>query len=266
MALRSEMCSLRYRNVQSRERGGFEVGSPEEDGLNYREAAVKGKNEPECAGCNILQGKKVCMNPDGAGAKNCPTLGRRAGVDRAKAEYRKKDVAQFARQASIQEGECYADRDKRPYTMHPVKPRMLEICEFAQKMGYRKIGFAFCGGLAAEAAVVDRILKSHGFETISVVCKAGAVPKEEIGIKDDEKIFIGKHESMCNPVLQAMLLNDAGTEFNVVLGLCVGHDSLFFRYAEAPTTVLAVKDRVAGHNPLACIYTTNTYGSWVKSP
>ena len=38
------------------------------------------------------------------------------------------------------------------------------------------------------------------------------------------------------------------------MGLCVGHDSLFLKYAEAPCTVLAVKDRLLGHNPLAAIY------------
>ncbi len=42
-------------------------------------------------------------------------------------EYRKKDNYKFARNASIQEGECYAGRDKKPYIMHPVKPRILEI-------------------------------------------------------------------------------------------------------------------------------------------
>ena len=52
-------------------------------------------------------------------------------------------------------------------------------------------------------------------------------------MKDSEKIHIGEHESMCNPILQAMLLNEAGTQFNIVLGLCVGHDSLFFRYARS---------------------------------
>jgi uncharacterized metal-binding protein len=206
------------------------------------------------------------MNPEGIGAKGCPTLIGKADRQKAQEEYRKKEVAEFARQATIQEGECYAGRDKKPYVMHPVKPRMQEICEFAHKMAYSRLGLAFCGGLAREAAVVDQILKNHGFETVSVVCKAGAVPKEKIGVRDDEKIHIGEHESMCNPVLQAMLLNKAGTHFNIVLGLCVGHDSLFFKYAEAPSTVLAAKDRVTGHNPLACIYTSGTYGSWVKSP
>ncbi len=78
-------------------------------------------------------------------------------------------------------------------------------------------------------------------------------------IKDEEKIFQGTDEAMCNPIYQAKLFNHEKTEFNVLLGLCVGHDSLFFKYAEAPTTVLAVKDRVTGHNPLAAIYLTDSY-------
>jgi uncharacterized metal-binding protein len=68
---------------------------------------------------------------------------------------------------------------------------------------------------------------------------------------------------MCNPIFQAYVVNDAGTDFNVLLGLCVGHDSLFFKYTEAPTTVLAVKDRVTGHNPLAAVYLSESYYSWL---
>ena len=81
---------------------------------------------------------------------------------------------------------------------------------------------------------------------MSVACKVGCIPKEEIGVKDSEKVFIGEYESMCNPILQAAIVNEAKTDFNILLGLCVGHDSLFFKYAKAPTTVLAVKDRVTG--------------------
>jgi len=85
------------------------------------------------------------------------------------------------------------------------------------------------------------------------------VPKESIGLLDSEKIRPGGHESMCNPISQAHLLNAAGTELNVLLGLCVGHDALFLRHASAPCTVLAVKDRVTGHNPLAAVYAVGSY-------
>lgn len=223
-------------------------------------------NDPECATCTIFKKDRACTKPGGTGSKGCPTLSQVKETQRAQEEYRKKGVAEFARQASIQEGECYGGRESQPPVLHPVKPRIQEICEFARKMGYSKLGFAFCAGLTAEAAIVDQILKNHGFEMVSVVCKTGAVPKEAIGVIDSQKVRRGKHESMCNPVLQAMLLNKAGTHFNIILGLCVGHDSLFFKYAEAPTTVLAVKDRVTGHNPLACIYTSGSYYSWIKNP
>ena len=99
---------------------------------------------------------------------------------------------------------------------------------------------------------------------VSVVCKAGRTPKEKIGIKDEEKIHQGTQEAMCNPIYQAKLLNRKGTEFNVLLGLCVGHDSLFFKYSQAPTTVLAVKDRVTGHNPMAPIYLSESYYRKIK--
>jgi uncharacterized metal-binding protein len=43
------------------------------------------------------------------------------------------------------------------------------------------------------------------------------------------------------------------------LGLCIGHDTLFIKYCRVPMTVLAVKDRVTGHNPLAALYLSQSY-------
>ena len=226
---------------------------------------MKEKIPPECAECNLAVKERVCFMPGGKGSKGCPTLGNKKLVAKAKAAYQSPDIMEFARQASIQEGECYAGREQKPYVMHPTKPRMLEICEFARKMGYTRLGLVFCMGLDKEAVIVNRILQNQGFEVVSVICKAGSEPKEFIGIQETEKVRIGtRHESMCNPILQAMVVNEAKTDFNVLLGLCVGHDSLFFKYAEAPTTVLAVKDRLTGHNPLAPIYTSGSYAAWIS--
>ncbi len=33
---------------------------------------------------------------------------------------------------------------------------------------------------------------------------------------------------MYSPIVQAEILNEAGTHFNILLGLRVGHDALFF--------------------------------------
>jgi uncharacterized metal-binding protein len=173
--------------------------------------------------------------------------------------YARPDVLKFAYEASIQEAECYINRGVKPYILHPTKPRVQETCEFAQKMGYRKLGIAFCGGLRSEALSLTHILESQGFEVISVVCKAGGTPKEKIGLKEEDKIKIGEFESMCSPIAQAEILNEEKTDFNILLGLCVGHDSLFLKYANAYCTVLVAKDRVLSHNPCAALYTTGSY-------
>jgi len=212
-----------------------------------------------CASCKLEGMKKACMTREGVGPANCPTLTQKKTLDRSNREYESPDVREFARQASIQEGECYANRQQRPYVMQPSKTRMEEIVEFSRKMKYRRLGLAFCIGLAKEASVIEEILRTKGFEVISILCKAGRTPKEKIGIKEEEKIFRGTEESMCNPIFQAGLLNEEKTDLNILIGLCVGHDSLFFKYAKAPTTVLAVKDRVTGHNPLVPIYLSASY-------
>ncbi|UMZ74622.1 DUF1847 domain-containing protein [Natranaerofaba carboxydovora] len=132
--------------------------------------------------------------------------------------------------------------------------RLEEIIQFSKKAGYNKLGLAFCVGLNQEAKKTVRILEDHGFEVISLICKMGAVPKEDIGLEDKEKVNPGNFEPICNPIAQAEIFNEKETDFNVILGLCVGHDSLLIKHSKAPVTTFAVKDRALGHNPLAAIY------------
>ncbi|MCK9273483.1 MAG: DUF1847 domain-containing protein [Syntrophales bacterium] len=212
-----------------------------------------------CSRCNIPVNERSCLRPKGKGMGGCPTLTKTDLINEALLEYDRPEIAQFAREASIQESSCYHEREKSPYVMHPIKPRIQEICEFAVRMGYLRLGLVYCAGLAIEGNMVDRILDAQGFEIVSVWCKAGSIPKERIGLKEEDKVYIDQYEPMCNPILQAKIVNDAKTHFNILLGLCVGHDSLFFKYADAPTTVLAVKDRVLGHNPLGALYTKGSY-------
>ncbi|MBL7209245.1 MAG: DUF1847 domain-containing protein [Dehalococcoidia bacterium] len=208
----------------------------------------------ECAKCT----KVVCWTEhSGQGASNCPTITKRDVIDRAVAEYDKPEVREFARQASVQEFEGYMNL---PEGSTPRHPRIEETAQFAKKMGYRKLGVAFCLGLRNEAETLTTILENRGFDVVSVCCKAGGIPKETIGIREEQKISgPGTWETMCSPITQAAILNDEGVEFNVLVGLCVGHDSLFFKYAQAPTTVLIAKDRVFGHNPAAGLYLSNFY-------
>ena len=119
--------------------------------------------------------------------------------------------------------------------------------------------YLFCGGFRNEARILIPILENRGFEVISVCCKTGGIPKESIGVKDAEKIHPGTYEAMCNPISQAEILNKEGCEFNILMGLCVGHDALFLKHVTALTTVFVVKDRLLGHNPVAALYQSSAY-------
>jgi len=221
---------------------------------------------PDCARCQLKLSERACREEDGKGPSFCPTLYKKEIIEKSLDVYNKDpQVMEFARQASMQEAEGYGDRDLGYDKVRPIKPRIVEVIEFARKMHYRRLGLVFCTGLRQEAKVVGNLLSDKGFEVVSVICKAGRTPKEKIGIREDQKIAIGRFESMCNPIMQAFVVNDAETDFNILMGLCVGHDSLFLKYAEAPCTVLAVKDRLLGHNPMAAVYTIDSYYRSIKN-
>ncbi|MCK4475345.1 MAG: DUF1847 domain-containing protein [Methanophagales archaeon] len=137
------------------------------------------------------------------------------------------------------------------------KTRIEELILYANGMGYKKLGVAFCIGLEEEAAVLCRILSQH-FAVSSVCCKVCGIDKSYFGLErlhgDGDKSEETEVEAMCNPIGQAMVLNKENTDLNILLGLCIGHDTLFTKYSEAPVTTLAVKDRVLAHNPLGALY------------
>lgn len=137
-----------------------------------------------------------------------------------------------------------------------VQTRIQEIVAFAQKMEYKKIGIATCVGLLKESRALEKILRFYEFEVFGIACKAGTTLKTSIGIPE-ECCKIGAH--MCNPILQAKKLQEEQTDMNVLVGLCVGHDSLFYKYSHTITTTAVVKDRVTGHNPAVVLYQLDSY-------
>ncbi len=118
--------------------------------------------------------------------------------------------------------------------------RIQEVLGYIKHMGFEKVGLASCAGLKDEADTLIEIFAGNGVELSRIACQVGG--------------------NGCNPVGQAMTLNEAGMDFNIVMGLCMGHDILFQQFSDAPSTVLAIKDRVAFHNTVAPLYST----SWRK--
>lgn len=162
---------------------------------------------------------------------------------------------------------CYQEEENRrvmvsaaevEFDYYCRQTRVEEIMSFAEKIGAKKLGIATCVGLLKEARTLAKIFRKHGFEVYGIGCKAGVQKKVDVGIPE-RCTAIG--ENMCNPILQAKILNEAKTDLNVVVGLCVGHDSLFYKYSEALVTTAVTKDRVLGHNPAAALYTADGYYS-----
>ena len=90
-----------------------------------------------------------------------------------------------------------------------------------------------------------------------ISCKVGSVNKTTIGVAEEYTCITGP--VMCNPIMQAKLLAKAKVDLNVVVGLCVGHDSLFYKYAKGLTTTLITKDRMLAHNPAGALYQARAY-------
>ncbi|NLL37612.1 MAG: DUF1847 domain-containing protein [Fretibacterium sp.] len=160
---------------------------------------------------------------------------------------------------SAEHNEFYVKSSEIEKDFYGSMPRVRETIELIKRMGYSKVGLAFCSGLVNEARIFSELCREHGINIIGVMCKSGGKDKTETGLGENKKLKPGQFEAMCNPVGQALMLNEMGTEFNVVMGLCVGHDSLFYKFSEALCTTVLAKDRVTGHNPVVALYQKDGY-------
>ncbi len=179
---------------------------------------------------------------------SCPSKDEQL-QEEVKQKYLEEENRKIAYNAALVEAEGYCQQC-----------RVEETISFLKKCGYQKIGLVFCVGLQKEAREFVNIMEYHGFEMVSVLCKNGGIPKSVLGITDQQTCHGNcQIESMCNPIGQAETMNKAGVEFNILLGLCVGHDSLFYKHTEALCTTLVTKDRVLAHNPAGALYCANAY-------
>lgn len=217
-----------------------------------------------CANCSAVQaksGKTNCYtggSPSGPPRpRTCPTGSQPDLIGSALQELQGDgEDGRMARVAATVEGLGYERSDGKA---HARWTRVEDTVAFARLMGYRKIGIATCIGLLDETSRLVEILEAQGFETVSVCCKAGSTDKTAMGIADGNKIRPGQFEAACNPIAQARICNEARTQFNLVMGLCVGHDALFNKHSDAPVSTLVAKDRVTGHNPAAVLYGRHYY-------
>ena len=189
----------------------------------YLRNLIKDKNM-NCALCN----DKVCYQ-----GKDCTKI-----KNRVMEEYKKESNKKIMKVASYIEANYYMK-----YT------RLEELIKFCQEIGFNHLGIAFCIGLEQEARTLYEILERY-FKVDSVCCKICGIDKSALNFP---KIKQYRYEATCNPIGQAILLNNKKTNLNIIFGLCIGHDILFSKYSDAPVTNLVVKDRVLAHNPMGVL-------------
>lgn len=139
--------------------------------------------------------------------------------------------------------------------------RAEETMDYCHRMGYQKIGIAFCAGVTEEARALAKILRVHGYDVEGYVCKIGAMSNADMGLTESCCNF---GTVSCNPLAQAEYLNAAKTDINIVMGLCVGHDAYFYRHSDAPCTTLLVKDKATVNNPGAALIASQTSALWSR--
>jgi len=195
---------------------------------------------PQCVKCTVLRcrskekDKKV---PDFCPTEKYPDLAKEAVKKLMLPENQAINIGWFSYISKV---------------MDPEKPREMlswtrvdEIMEYAKVRGMKRLGIATCGELMPESRSLSDILENNGFDVISVICLCGEMNPQDVGLPGNK---------ICNPIMQAEVLNREKTELNLMVGLCLGHDILFLRHCEAETTPLVVKDRALGHNPVAALY------------
>lgn len=208
--------------------------------------------ERSCIDCQV----QACATGKGSFPNFCPTEALSVEAVEASAERYEQDpfaikVMQVASAVSV---DAFAKR----------WCRVEESLAFFKHMGWKRIGIASCAGLKEEAGIFAKILRAKGFEPYGVCCKVASIPKSRFDAPENCCDF---GAVSCNPIMQAQLLEEADTEVNVVIGLCVGHDMLFSAYSAAPVTTLVVKDRALFHNSVGGLYAargSSFYGSLLK--
>lgn len=133
--------------------------------------------------------------------------------------------------------------------------RVQDTIKFANLVGAKRIGIASCTIMLHETRTLAKLLEQAGFHVETVGCKLEGNRRADL---DLDPVEDGEGSVVCNPIMQALLLNEVKTDLNILMGICVGHDALFCKYSTAPVTTFTTKDFLTGNNPCAVLYTAQS--------
>ena len=133
--------------------------------------------------------------------------------------------------------------------------RVQDTIKFASILGAKRIGIATCTIMLRETRIFARLLRDAGFHVEAIGCKVDGNRRADLDLEPPAE---GEGAILCNPIMQALMLNEAKTDLNILMGICVGHDALFCKYSDAPVTTLVAKDFLAANNPCSVLYTAQS--------
>lgn len=139
----------------------------------------------------------------------------------------------------------YSNKESRKLAFHSARvealgycrwTRLREIAEFAERVGYKRMGLGYCPDMTREAVLAAEYFRDTMLD-----------------------VRLPPQRFECDPSGQAGLLADEGTQLNVIAGMCVSHEAIFVRASRAPVTCLVARDERFRHNPVAALYTFESY-------
>lgn len=196
-----------------------------------------------CDTCKVYE----CMKREPAMERvpeNCPMLDK--AFTEAAEKYQDPEVKRIYVAAKM------AGEGLRKTRFVPRYRRLIDLCK---NMHYHKIGLSYCVHFKKEAEQYAEILRRHGLEVVSMCCTNGALDQKQFGFGDEDC----EYTEACNPIGLAECMNREKVEFNFLMGLCTGQDSLFYKYTDAMTTMLVINDPSTGHTPTKALYLYNSY-------
>lgn len=134
---------------------------------------------------------------------------------------------------------AYSDDDRKIMMITQAsmnRSRLLELINFIRLSGYKKIGIANCLSKQKEAEKLKLLLEKYGLDVLAINCKESGLQASDIDVS-----MCG---ACCDPLSQAEYLNEQNTEFNIIVGLCLGHGLLFEKYSKVPVTTILVKGSI----------------------
>ncbi len=112
--------------------------------------------------------------------------------------------------------------------------RLQELIDFAKLSGFKKLGIANCVAVTPYAQKLIELLRAAGFEVVALGCRDSGLDAHDINPE--------LSGPSCDPLSQAEFLNKEKTDFNILVGLCLGHELVFQKHSQAPYTTFLVKD------------------------